>query len=114
MNTELGLRIAGPDVRPEEVDGLIAFLRGKGWMKAVEIAAAAGVSERKMRAIAEHSEGRILSGQAGYRYLDQSVPIEEVDRAATWLESQGKKMLVRGAEIRRRYHRFAREQEPVA
>ena len=114
MNTEIGLRITGPDVKPEEVEAMIEFLRGKGWLKAAEIATQAGVSERKMRAMAEHSDGRILSGQAGYRYLDRTTPIDEVDQAATWLESQGKKMLARAAVIRRRYHRYARENEPGA
>jgi hypothetical protein len=113
MKTELGLRIAGPDVEPEEIEGMIAQLRGKGWLKAAEIEAIHGVSDRKMRVIAEHSRGRIISGQNGYRLLERTTPIEEVDQAATWLESQGKKMLRRGAEIRRYYHRYAREKEPA-
>lgn len=112
MHTELGLRISGPEVKSEEVEALIEFLRGKGWLKAVEISTALGISERKMRAIAEHSDGRILSGQAGYRVLDRTVPIDDVDRAATWLESQAKKMLTRAAVIRRRYHSYACDQAP--
>lgn len=113
MKTELGLRIPSPEVTPAELAGAVDFLRGKGWIKASEIEAVAQIGDRKMRAIAEFSEGRILSGQNGYRLLDRSTPIEEVDQAATWLESQGKKMLLRGAAIRRRYHQFAREPEGV-
>lgn len=114
MKTELGLTIASPEVTPEELAAMVDFLRGKGWLKAAEIEAAVAVGDRKMRSLAEYSEGQILSGQQGYRLLDRSTPIEEVDRAATWLESQGKKMLLRGAAIRRRYHRYARDSEGVS
>lgn len=112
MNTELGIKIAGPKVKPEEVEAMVGFLRGRGWLDAAAIELETNISDRKMRVIAEHSDGRILSGQDGYRLLDRDTPIEEVDRAATWLESQGKKMLGRAAAIRRRYHRYAREVRP--
>lgn len=114
MKTELGIRIAGPEVEPAEIEAMILFLRGKGWLKASEIEAAIAVGDRKMRVLAEHSDGRILSGQNGYRLFDQSTPLGEADQAASWLESQGKKMLLRGAAIRRRYHRYARDQQPAA
>lgn len=109
MKTELGIRIAGPEVTPEEVDSMCEFLRGKGWLKAADIQAATGIGDRKVRAIAEHSEGRILSGQSGYRLLDRTTPIEEVDAAATWLESQAMRMIARASSIRQRYHRYARD-----
>lgn len=110
MITELGLKIPGPEVAPEEVEKLVEFLRGRGWLRAAEIEAALGTNDRKLRAIAEHSEGRILSGQRGYRLFDRTTPLAEADLAAAWLESQGRKMLLRGAAIRRVYHRYAREQ----
>jgi len=110
MRTELGLMITAPDVSPEEVDAICAFLHGKGWLRAAEIADATEIDDRRMRAIAEASDGRILSGQKGYRFYDETTPADEADRAAAWLESQAKKMLKRGAAIRRRYHRYAREQ----
>lgn len=110
MKTEIGFKMSGPEVEPAEIAAMIDFLRGKGWLKAAEIDAAVHVSDRKMRVIAEHSDGRIISGQSGYRLLDRSTPIEDVDRAASWLESQGKKMLLRGAAIRRYYHRYATEE----
>ena len=111
MTTELGLKIPGPEVDPEEVEQMLRFLAGKGWLRAAEIEASTGVNERKMRAIAEHSDGRCLSGQAGYRLFDRTTPLDEADRAAAWLESQGRKMLLRGAAIRRHYHRYARHPE---
>lgn len=113
METELGLTIAGPEVDQEEVDAMIEFLRGKGWIRAAEIEAGMNCSDRKMRALAEHSRGRILSGQKGYRLFDRTTPLEEADRAASWLESQGRKMLMRGAAIRRVYHRYAVDSEAV-
>lgn len=109
MKTELGMRIEGPEVKPSEVDAMCEFLRGKGWLRAADIQEATGTGDRKMRAIAEHSDGRIISGQSGYRFLDRSTPIDEVDAAASWLEGQAKRMLDRARAIRRRYHRYARE-----
>lgn len=113
MNTELGLKIPGPEVDPAEVEQMIRFLAGKGWLRAAEIETATQCNDRKMRAIAQHSEGRILSGQQGYRLFDRTTPLEEADRAATWLESQAREMLRRGAAIRRVYHRYARDKETV-
>jgi hypothetical protein len=109
---ELGLRIAGPDVSEAEIAAMCGFLSGRGWLRAAEIEAATGIGDRKMRVIAEHSDGRILSGQGGYRLFDRTTPVEEADRAASWLESQGRKMLLRGASIRRRLHRYARDRAP--
>jgi len=106
---ELGLTIPGPEVSPEEVASMCEFLRGKGWIRAVAIEVQTQVNDRKMRVLAEHSKGRILSGQKGYRLFDRTTPLEEADHAASWLESQGSKMIRRGAAIRRLYHRYARE-----
>lgn len=106
---DLGLKIAGPDVKPAEIDAVCGHLRGRGWLKMSEIEQALKIHDRKMRAIAEHSDGRILSGQSGYCLFDKTTPLEDADRAAGWLEAQGRKMLLRGAAIRRRYHRYARD-----
>jgi hypothetical protein len=111
MRTELGLIIQKPEASPEEVAAMCAYLRGKGWLKATAIEAATKVDDRKMRVIAEHSDGWIISGQKGYRFFDRSTPIEEADRAASWLEAQGNKMIRRGFAIRRIIHRYARETE---
>lgn len=114
VKTELGLSIPGPEVDPAEVEQMVRFLAGKGWLRAAEIEVATSSGDRKIRAIAEHSQGRILSGQQGYRLFDRTTPLEEADRAATWLESQGRKMLQRGAAIRRVYHRYARESQEAS
>jgi hypothetical protein len=107
---ELGLREAAPEVSAEEVAALTTWLRGRGWVKAREIEAALGIDERKLRAMAEHSDGEILSGPGcpGYRRFDRETSLGDADRAASRLESQGRKMLLRAGTIRRRLHRYAR------
>jgi hypothetical protein len=53
--------------------------------------------------MAESSAGEIISGQKGYK-LSAEATIDEIDHAANWLISQGKKMLKRGIAIRRKAH----------
>ena len=106
--TELGFRLPAPPVEPHEIDRLCASLRELGgWHTAKELCAL-GYEERHLRAIAEASDGRIITGQRGYSLIESNTP-EEIDRAASWLESQGRKMLSRGAAIRRRFHRWAKQ-----
>lgn len=107
-NLELDFSHRPPKVSGDEVEAVCAFLGGKGWIRAKEIEAQIEIDDRRMRVIAEKSEGRILSGQKGYRLFDASVPVEEADHAANWLIAQGKKMIRRGVAIRRRFHQFAR------
>ena len=104
---DLALKLAPPDVTPEEIESLCTHLRGRGWLLSRILMDELHLDDRKLRIIAEYSDGRILSGQKGYRLFDGSTPLDEADRAAAWLESQARKMLLRGAAIRRRYHRFA-------
>lgn len=111
MKLELGMTLyaTGPEVTAEEVDAVCAALAGKGWVLARDLSASLDVSDRHLRVCAEHSAGRIISGQKGYRLFDRSTPLEEADRAASWLESQAKRMMTRATQIRVRYHRFARD-----
>ena len=109
MQTELNLKLSAPEVTAEEVEQLVDYLRGRGWCTARQIESATGVDDRKVRAIAEHSEGRILSGPGcpGYRYFDkEALPFAE--RAIACIESQAAKMTKRAIAYRQRYHRFAR------
>ncbi len=111
MNQQLDLPVkaAAPEVTPAEVDDFCSQLQGRGWMTARVLQELLKIDDRTLRVMAEHSDGRIISGQKGYRLFDRSTPLEEADHAAAWLEAQGKKMILRGAAIRRRYHRYARE-----
>lgn len=110
MHTQLDLSIKtkAPKVSADEIETVCRHLDGRGWVLAQVLGDELQLSDRKLRAIAEHSDGRILSGQLGYRLFDRSTPLAEADQAASWLEDQGKKMLLRGAAIRRRFHQYAR------
>ena len=57
------------------------------------------LDERTMRAIAERSDGELLSVQKGYR-LTRFATAAEARHAESWLQSQGKKMIARAVEIR--------------
>jgi hypothetical protein len=99
-----------PEVSPEEVERLCDFLRGRGWLTSKQIFAEIALEERKLRAIAEHSDGRILSGPGcpGYKLFTGSTEIAEADLCAGRIESQARKMIGRAIAIRRRLHRYAR------
>jgi hypothetical protein len=106
---ELPLRLPAPEVSPEEIERVCAWLRGRGWMRAVEIETALGIDDRRLRAIAEHSEARILSspGRAGYRFFDREA-LPDAERAIHAFGSQIRKMEARRAGYVLRYHNFAR------
>jgi len=108
--SDLGLKTPAPEVSSEEIALVCDFLRGNGWKKAAEISLALKMDDRKVRAVAEHSEGRILSapGCPGYKLFDGKTEIEEAERAALRLESQARHMLARASQYRRRIHRYAR------
>lgn len=106
--TELNINTKKPPVSSDEIKALESALQGRGWVFARTLQSELGLSDRKIRSIAESSDGAIISGQKGYRLLDASVPIEDVDHAASWLESQSRQMANRARAIRRRYHRYAK------
>lgn len=112
VQVELSMKVPGPKVSEMEIHKLCSYLGGRGWVKAPQIEAELGkrFSERRIRKISEASDGRIMSapGSPGYKLLTRATEIAEVDMIASCCESQGKKMLMRGAQIRRRYHRYAR------
>lgn len=103
---DLSLKITKPDVSAADVDLLCRRLKDTGWVYARQLRDRYDYNERTLRAIANASEGRILSGQKGYRLLDGDTTIEEVEHASSWLISQGKEMIRRGNAINRRYHTF--------
>lgn len=104
---ELDLHSPAPLITAEQVELVVGLLRGKGWVKAAEICAMLSIDDRRLRAIAEFSDGRILSGPGcpGYRLFTREA-LADADLAAGRLESQGKRMLQRAIAIRRRFHHF--------
>ncbi len=108
-NLELNFSQRPPKPSVDEVEAVCAFLAGKGWIKASQIETEIEINDRRMRVIAEKSDGRILSSHEGYRLFEPTTSMAEAERAANRLISQGKKMIMRGVAIRRRFHRFAHE-----
>lgn len=60
---------------------------------------------RQLREWAQQSDGRIISGNQGYRLIDYATP-EEREHAARRLISQGRKMHKRGIRILRINHQI--------
>jgi hypothetical protein len=104
---QFGLQFRRPDapeISQDEVDRVVGYLKGQGWVKGGTIMAALDLDERRIRAIAEASDGLIISGPGspGYRLLTGAGDLREVDEAANRLESQANRMLLRAESLRRR------------
>ncbi len=108
-NLELDFSHRPPQVSADQVEALCAYLAGRGWVTRKRIEAETEMSERLVRELAEQSDGRILSGQKGYRLLDRTATIDDVQHSANWLISQGRKMERRGLRKLARFHQMARE-----
>jgi hypothetical protein len=54
--------------------------------------------KRLVRSMAEHSEGKVIGGQEGYKHV-KNASILEVSMAVSVLESQARKMMKRTHEI---------------
>jgi hypothetical protein len=76
-----------------------AILERGAWVKGRDICALMATNERVLRQIADRSQGRVISGQHGYK-LTKFATTEEIDHAERWLLSQGHKMIDRAREIR--------------
>jgi hypothetical protein len=92
----------GPIVSEFQVDTMIAALRGKNWQTARALGARKENDRRILRAIAEASEGQIISGQKGYK-LTVEATLGEI-AGTSWLKNQGKKMIQRWIAIQRVAH----------
>ena len=92
----------GPLVSKFQIDTMIAALRGKDWQTAKDLGARKESDKRVLRAIAESSEGQIISGQKGYKLTVEATVTEIAETA--WLKSQGKKMIRRWLAIQRVAH----------
>lgn len=99
MTAQLDLPIAqkAPEQTDYDVDALCAHLQGQGWIKAGEMP---WHGERYIRALANASKGRIISGQLGYR-LTKEATFEEVIHAENWLRHQARAMMERAEAISR-------------
>lgn len=106
MNLQPDLFSPPPPPADAEVSALIKYLHDNpGFHTRHQLAAALGLSERKVRQLAEHSEGYIMSapGSPGYCHFDHC-PIEIAARINESLISQGKLMIARGLRGKRLMH----------
>lgn len=83
-----------------EIDAFVDVLRGLGWVKCSYLRRIyyVGISDRTIRAMAAGSEGRVISGQRGYR-LTTEASDDECDHAVRWLKSQATEMSLRAKRI---------------
>jgi hypothetical protein len=95
---------AGPEVHRWHVEKMIEMLRARDWQTAKQLGAMNERDQRVLRAIANASEGQIISGQKGYK-LTIEATLPEIDRAYAWLRHQGREMIRRALEIQRVRHR---------
>ena len=94
-----------PKVTTNEVETLVSYLDiCTGWKTAKELAKVTGHSDRKLRALANASEGRIVTGQRGYMAASNATS-DEISHAANWLEHQAREMIRRATAIRNMAHR---------
>ncbi len=111
---QLPLRKApAPKVGPGDVALLCRVLRGQGWLTAQEIVNllntpeyAIGWTDRYIRAVAETSDGAILSypGSPGYKVFDEATEKECAHCDAAWA-SQIERMTARRTHYQRRHHK---------
>lgn len=87
------------------VEQLIDYLSRRDWVRARDIHSSyLKFNDRLCRALAKASDGRIISGQNGYKLTIEATP-EEIHHAAAWLESQANEMALRARQIRKTGHR---------
>src|SRR5213075_1562170 len=90
------LTLADPPA-DESVDTVVAVLdQEMRWLTAEELCFKIGSkptdsNKRKIRNIANASQGKIISGQKGYKHIRHATP-EEITHAANWLRHQAKEM----------------------
>jgi hypothetical protein len=78
----------------------IEHLKGqRRWFPAKELETQTGWTDRDIRSYAEASEGRVISGQNGYKHADNSTA-DEIAHFANQMESRGRKMIARANAVR--------------
>lgn len=109
FQTALPLFAMKPEATDDQAAFLVKWLREhRGWHLAGEILAAWSMKDsdqtrRFLRKLAEESNGEVISGQAGYKWIGHATA-EEVNHAANWLERQASLMGSRAGAIRRKAH----------
>lgn len=114
MTTQLEMPVRkAPKVDQRRITNLkLALKEHQGWVKASELCwlfdlNAHETGRRMVRQAADLSAPEIISGQEGYKHISHATP-EEIQHAANWLISQGRKMINRGLAILRRGHEIGK------
>lgn len=96
MTKQLELTLhKAPSTTPEEVERFVSLLfENGGWMTAEMVGALTTWSDRKCRALAARSAGRISSGQEGYKHT-KHMTNEEYNHFRNGMKSQAEKMTAR-------------------
>jgi hypothetical protein len=94
---ELGLFESAPP--SEQLGQVLEILDGRGWMLAADLLRAMGITvsesnKRKLREIANQSEGQIASGQDGYK-LVRDMTADEYNHFRNWMKRQADQMTAR-------------------
>jgi hypothetical protein len=90
-------------LQPEQLESLIRTLAGRGWLTRKQLERETDYSDRTIRALANASDGQIISGQQGYR-LTREATLDEIKHAAGWLKHQAAEMQRRAIQIERVRH----------
>ena len=89
----------------QDTEAFVGFLaRVMDWRTARELTLTLGHSDRALRQLANASDGRVITGQRGYKAASRSTA-EEIHHAAAWLKSQAHEMLRRAIAIENHAHR---------
>jgi hypothetical protein len=99
-----------PSSAAPEVDLLIRHLLDHpGFHTAHQLAQSLDLTDRKIRQLAEHSDGLIVSGPGspGYCHI-RHCPAEKIAHIADTLRSQARSMLSRSIRLRRQAHSLIR------
>jgi hypothetical protein len=86
-----------------DLERLVAYLRGRGWRTAREIAAVIGFNDRYTRRVAEFSEGAIIGSDLGYKLTGDATP-EEINEWEGRYASQIERMTARRVKTLKAWH----------
>lgn len=93
-----------PEINVQWLENLLNGHGGWATARDIQLSTHGKVNDRELRKLAGLSL-LIVSGDKGYKFLEHAT-VEEIDHAASRLESQGRKMIERSIAIRRNGHRI--------
>jgi hypothetical protein len=88
-----------------DLSTLLAYLRGRGWRTAKDIAAHPELqfSDRYTRTLAEHSAGAVIGGDQGYKLTQDATP-EEINEWKGRYQGQIRRMTERLISTEKAWH----------